>query len=385
LGIFVAVAYTSASYGAAYSADGKNWITAGVNLPVSTNWISATWSPQLGIFVAVAQASVYGAAYSTDGKTWVTAGVNLPVSTPWRSITWSPQLGIFVAVALGSGSYGAAYSTDGKTWVTAGVNLPVSTLWYSVTWSPQLGIFVAVNSSASYGAAYSTDGKTWITAGVNLPVSTPWYSVTWSPQLGIFVAVAYNSASYGAAYSSGPGLQQGTCLLTNGNVLAPSPGTANVIQFDPVSLTASNIVLGTDGYSSLTLAPNGNVIGTPMNSNIIVINPSTSVSSNITVPSPNTQTQTSFGGACLLPSGNIIFAPSLTITANVGSSNVGMFDPSAMVYSNSTASGGNFSSATLIPSGQVVFCPSGSANVGLLDTMTPAPPEWCLSPYFNKF
>jgi hypothetical protein len=88
----------------------------------------------------------------------------------------------------------------------------------------------------------------------------------------------------------------------------------------------------------------------------------------------------------LLPSGNIIFAPSLTITANVGLSNVGMFDPSGPgVYSNSTDTGGNFSGATLLPSGQVVFCPSGSANVGLLDTMTPAPPEMCLAPYFNKF
>jgi hypothetical protein len=247
-----------------------------------------------------------------------------------------------------------------------------------------LGIFVAV-SIYGYGAAYSTDGKTWITAGTNLPSNGYWNSVTWSPHLGIFVAVSYGGAP-GAAYSQGPALQQGTCLLTNGNVIVPSPGTSNVIQFDPVGLGSSNIVIGMDGYNSLTLAPNGNVIGAPMLSNIIVINPTSRISSNITVPSQNTQTQTSFGGACLIPSGNIIFVPSLTITANVGSSNIGMFDPSGPgVYSNSTATGGNFSGATLLPSGQVVFCPSGSANVGLLDTMTPAPPEMCLSPYFNKF
>jgi hypothetical protein len=210
---------------------------------------------------------------------------------------------------------------------------------------------------------------------VNLPVTTAWRSIAWSPQLGIFVAVAYGSGSYGSACTFGPGLQQGACLLTNGNVIVPSPGTANVIQFDPVGLISSNIVVGADGFNSLTLAPNGNVIGTPMNSNIIVINPITRKSSNI-----NTQTQTSFGGACLLPSGNIIFTPTMTITANVG-----MFDPVALAYSNSAASGGNFSGATLIPTGQVVFCPSGSANVGLLDTLTPTSSEFCLSPYFNKF
>jgi hypothetical protein len=109
------------------------------------------------------------------------------------------------------------------------------------------------------------------------------------------------------------------------------------------------------------------------------------VSSNLSVPSPNTQAPTTFGGACLLPSGNIIFAQAQTITANVGSSNVGMFDPNVLSYSNSSRSGGNFSGASLLPSGQVVFCPSGSANVGILSTMTPAPPEMCLSPYFNKF
>jgi hypothetical protein len=59
-----------------------------------------------------------------------------------------------------------------------------------------------------------------------------------------------------------------------------------------------------------------------------------------------------------------------------------------LTYSNSTVTGTSnsaFSGATLLPSGQVVFTPSNYGNVAVLDTMVPAPQEWCLSPYFNKF
>lgn len=65
-----------------------------------------------------------------------------------------------------------------------------------------------------------------------------------------------------------------------------------------------------------------------------------------------------------------------------------MFDTTALQYSNCASSGtGNFAftGATLLPSGQVVFTPYNSANVGVLNTMVPAPKEFCLSPYFNKY
>ena len=310
-------------------------------------------------FTTGAISNVLALSAKNFGNVTLSAGT-MTANLSWFSVAWSPQLGLFVAIAGGSSTMN--YSTDGKNWSPGSTTIVQG--WNTVTWSPQLGLFIVLCNGADLN--YSYDGKTWFGTTT---IGTNWQTIIWSPQLGIFVAVSTSTTSL---YSTRISLQQGACLLTNGNVIVPSPGTANVIQFDPVGLISSNIVVGTDGFNSLTLAPNGNVIGTPMSSNIIVINPSTGKSSNI-----NTQTQTSFGGACLLPSGNIIFTPT---TANVG-----MFDPVALAYSNSAASGGNFSGATLIPTGQVVFCPSGSANVGLLDTLTPTSSEFCLSPYFNKF
>jgi hypothetical protein len=388
LGLFVAIASGSTIMN--YSTDGKNWLAGSMTAALS--WKIVIWSPQLGLFVAIASSSTI-MNYSIDGKNWtdpVAAGTGNGMTSAqnWRSVAWSPQLGLFVAVA--NSVKVINYSTDGKNWVNPGttVNGMTSPLnWTSVTWSPELGLFVAISSTTSTQTMnYSTDGKKWLAGSMS--TGNEWQSVTWSPELGLFVAVAKTPLSVNGAvnYSQGPALKKGACLLTNGNVIVPSPGTANVIQFNPNNLAASNIVVGEAGFNGLTLAPNGNVIGTPMNSNIIVINPGNSTSSNINLPSPNTETRTTFRGACLLPTGNIIFGPTLTITLNVGSSNIGMFDPSGSgVYSNSTASGSNFSGATLVPSGQVVFCPSGSANVGVLDAFTPTSREFCMSPYFNKF
>jgi streptogramin lyase len=141
----------------------------------------------------------------------------------------------------------------------------------------------------------------------------------------------------------------------------------------------SNIVVGTDVFNGMVLAPDGNVITVPSGSNIYVINPTSGISTNVG-PIAGSVTNLFRGGA-LLPSGNIVFAPGT-------SGNVGMFDPVALTYSNSIPTGTSglaFSGATLLPSGQVVFTPYDSANVGVLDAFAPVSQEFCLAPYFNKF
>ena len=74
----------------------------------------------------------------------------LPVSANWYSVCWSPELGLFCAVV--SGNTIAATSPDGVTWTQRA--LPVSANWYSVCWSPELRLFCAVTYSSNIAATY---------------------------------------------------------------------------------------------------------------------------------------------------------------------------------------------------------------------------------------
>lgn len=372
LGLFVAGGY----HGYAYSNDGINWTFA---QNIGSTQTAVAWSPQLGLFAACGAYST-NSVWSTDGINWNNTSPNplSSIGSEWYGIDWSPQLGLFTA--CGNTGVCSAYSKDGINWYPSPSATSLSSQMGgagSVAWSPQLGMFVACGwTDNGPNSAWSKDGINWYPSPLASSLYsvqsnyTHWKAVAWSPQLGRFVACGWFGNS---AYSTGPfSIQQGVCLLTNGNVIVPSPGTSNVIQFNPVSLGASNIVVGTDGFNGLVLAPNGNVIGVPQNSNVIVINPTAGTSSNVQTP------VVSFNGGCLLPSGFIMFSSA--------SSSIGMFDPgAALAYSISSVTGSSFNGATLVPSGQVILTPYNSANVGVLDTFTPVSQEFCLSPYFNKF
>jgi len=172
----------------------------------------------------------------------------------------------------------------------------------------------------------------------------------------------------------------GGVLLPNGNIVMVANTNANICQFNPSYTAVSNSVnvgaSGTQKYAGGVLAPNGNVIMIPQNSNVGVFNPYTLAFSNIVT---NTA-KFSFCGGCLLPSGNVIMAP-------FASANVGMVDPIALTYSNSTPlipGQGSFTSASLVQDGRVLFT-SLQGNVCILSTVTPPNKEFFLSPYFNKF
>ena len=121
----------------------------------------------------------------------------LPVSTWWRSICWSPELGLFCAVATNSANSSniAATSPDGINWTQR--TLPVSASWLSVCWSPELGLFCAVAANSTI-AITSPNGINWTQR--TLPVSANWQSICWSPELRLFCAIAIGStiaATYG--------------------------------------------------------------------------------------------------------------------------------------------------------------------------------------------
>jgi len=316
------------------------------------------------------------------------------LGTVWYSVAYSSTLNIFVAV--GSTSFG---SSSGSAWVPGPPGTPSwsaaspslasisgSSEWTSVSWSPEASMFIAVgyvNGSSAGVGAYSKDGKSWYT--LNPPISSMFGSkyITWSSSLKLWAIISYSDGiapGSGYVYLAADGYNTGSVLLPSGAIMFSPIGSANVMSFQQTYIyLVSNIVVGTDVFNGMVLAPNGNVITVPSGSNIYVINPTTGTSTNV---GPIAGSVTNFfRGGALLPSGNVVFAPGT-------SANVGMFDPVALTYSNSVAAGTSgiaFSGATLLPNGQVVFTPYDSANVGVIDTFAPVSQEFCLSPYFNKF
>jgi len=216
-----------------------------------------------------------------------------------------------------------------------------------------------------------------------------------SANIGVFNPTTLTMTNVGPIAGQGLSLFGSGVLLPNGNVvMSPLATGANIGMYNTYSLSASGFSnvgpIGTSGSSweSATLAPNGNVIFAPSSAtNVVVYNPTfvssplTTGYSNVPINFGTVGSGNQFQGSALLPTGNVIFCPA-------DSSNVGMFDPVALTYSNcarvDTATG-KFFGAILIPDGRVVFTPAGAANVGVLNTMTPAPVEFCRVPYFNKY
>jgi hypothetical protein len=195
----------------------------------------------------------------------------------------------------------------------------------------------------SSNAATSSDGITWTSR--TLSNAWFWTDVQWSPHTGKYLILAGNKCGSGgfvttALYTANVivtttpyRVATGTALLPSGNVIFSPAGSSNVMQLNPVTLVQSNIRIGNDGFTGLVLAPNGNVIGVPMSSNVITINPSNQTASNTAIK-PTGNLYGSFSGGVLLPSGNVLFTPGIA-------ANVGMFSPSALSFSNSTRLGSN--------------------------------------------
>jgi hypothetical protein len=143
----------------------------------SNGWGGVCWSPELRLFVAVAQSGSIRVMTSPDGITW--SGItSAGEGRPWYNVCWSPQLRLFVAV----GST-IMTSPNGITWT-----IKTAQTVNGICWSPELGIFVAVSELDM--TMTSSDGTTWT------PQTVPdennyWTSVCWSKELGIFVAVAW--------------------------------------------------------------------------------------------------------------------------------------------------------------------------------------------------
>ena len=144
--------YAIGSTGIMSSPDGINWTRTSSISSVNPNII---WSPTLKIFLAsnlTTSSGSFQLATSPDTITWT--NVSTPLSgIDTRAITWSPELGIFLAI--GNASSVTTYSPNGSTWTLA----PSSNPMRRVVWSPELGIFVAVINSGNRTQASSLKGR----------------------------------------------------------------------------------------------------------------------------------------------------------------------------------------------------------------------------------
>ena len=154
----------------------------------ANSWLSVCWSPERGLFVAVANSGTNRAMTSPDGITWTAR--TAAAANNWYSVCWSPERGLFVAVAT-SGTNLVMTSPDGIIWTARAAAALASCS--SVCWSSERGLFVAVATTGTNRVMTSPDGITW-TARTAAEANS-WLSVCWSPERGMFVAVAISGTN----------------------------------------------------------------------------------------------------------------------------------------------------------------------------------------------
>ena len=183
LGLFAAVAINGTGNRVMTSPDGINWTTRTTN---NNNWVAIAWSPELGLFAAVAYSGTGNRVMtSPDGINW-TPGTSA-ADIFWFGIAWSPELGLFAAVAVSGSGDRVMTSPDGINWTTQ--TSAADNAWRAIAWSPELGLFAAVADSGTNNRVMtSPDGINWTTR--LSATDNFWYGIAWSPELGLFAAVA---------------------------------------------------------------------------------------------------------------------------------------------------------------------------------------------------
>jgi len=162
----------------------RGWISR-VN-PVNEQWNGVEYSPELGIFVTVANTGGTNRAMSSyDGITWT--GRTTP-SSAYTDVVWSPELSLFCATGY-SGSNRVMTSPDGITWT--GRTASTANSWVSIAYAPSLVLFCCVSQDGSGNRVMtSPDGTNWTTR--TSAADNSWRGVTWSADLSLFCAVARN-------------------------------------------------------------------------------------------------------------------------------------------------------------------------------------------------
>ena len=363
-------------------------------------WISATCNAAgqpTKSWWATSQAPVFGnVATGPSGSSDYSGSVLLPDGRVLFVPNSASNVGFYNPVSGLFSTVTAAGLTAVANKFRGGVLVPNGNVVFIPSAISNIGMFNPLTYAYSNIAVGAQGGTFRFQGGVLGPTGNVVMVPRDSANIGVFNPTTLVLTNVGPISGSTSLFGSGV-LLPNGNVvMTPMNTNANIGMYNTYSLATSGFSnvgpIATNGYlwETSVLAPNGNVIFLPSTSaNIVVYNPSvvtsplaSSAFSNVPfIGAAEVGSKNFFQGSVLLPSGNVICCPA-------DASNVGMFDPQALTYSNSVAVSSatlKFFGATLLPTGQVVFCPYNSANVGALNTFTPVAPEFCLSPYFNKY
>ena len=196
LGVAVAISAGNNSGGAVQvmrSTDGINFSPE--FLPAGGQniwWQQVRWAPTLGLFCACSSGTTGSGGGSTDriatspdGITW-TIQTCPAVDRTWKGMCWSPDLGLFVVIADSGGTTDRIMtSPDGVNWTLG--NFGVISNWRHVDWSPGLSLFCAISLDGI--VVTSPDGVNW-TQTATL-ANNFWLDLIWVPFLSIFVAGSY--------------------------------------------------------------------------------------------------------------------------------------------------------------------------------------------------
>jgi streptogramin lyase len=271
-----------------------------------------------------------------------------------------------------------------------GVLAPNGNVFFIPTTQPTNGSVGCFNPHNYTFSTVSMSGSTGFAGGCYAPTG----KIIMAPQaasvIGIIdpVTLSYTAGAQVSPNPSAYAGYNGAVLLPSGNIVLVPESAATIAVYNPVTnMIVSNMAHGeTSGafgsvFSAGVLTPNGNVVLIPFGAqNITVFNPATN---QIVSKTPHNQALPAFFSGVLTPTGNVIMGPQ-------NSSNFGIFDPLTGAFSVLSCPE-TYTGVILIPDGRIVCIPGGGSPsnggnmaAGIVNTMVPVDPAFCLSPYFNR-
>jgi hypothetical protein len=322
----------------------------------------------------------YGAIQANNGRIVYVPGGSGNVGI------FSPATNSFTTILVGA--VGAGYP-----WI-GGVGLPDGTIFWppSGTAGRGVGIFnPSTNLLTSTLGTYSwNDYYSWPTLCPDGRVVCPAAGPSTAANIGVYNPatnsfVSYAAGQAGLGFGLGPGAAyQTTCNLPDGRmVFTPSSGQ-NVGVFNPETNSYTSYAYGAAGtgfyisFVGSVLVPDGRVVFVPHQSDGIgTFDYRTNTFR--TYPHGFGSGQQIFHTGCLLPTGEV-FMPSYSRPL------IGIFNPiTNTVRTIPTPINFGVCQPTVLPDGRVMLAPTFNSNLCTITGLNkPVPPEFLLSPLFNK-